>query len=124
MLKNYLITALNSLLKNKLFTFINLIGLAIGLGSTILIGLFVADELGYDTHYADADRIYRVSRDFTTQNLYLAANAPLVAGLLKQDFPEIEYSARLFGSQVLLNHEDVAFYESNARFADADFFNI
>ena len=124
MLKNYFATALNNLLKNKLFSVINIIGLSIGLASTILIGLFVLDELSYDRHYADAGRIYRVSRDFPIDGIYLAANAPQVAPLLKQDFPEIEQAARIFGGQALLSHDDTAFYEDNIRFADNEFFDI
>src|SRR5688572_24647817 len=117
MFRNYLTTAINNLLKNKAFTLINLIGLTIGLASTLLIGLFVFDELSYDKQYADADRIYRVSREWAPDNLFVAANAPQVAALLKQDFPEVEQSARMFGGQVLLSRDDVAFYENNIRFA-------
>src|SRR5688572_16320291 len=124
MFKNYLLTAIKNLLKYKLFSLINIVGLAIGLGSTILIGLYVLDELSYDRQYPDAERIYRVSRDFPTQGLYLAANAPLVAQLLKEDFAEVEQAARLFGGEVLLSNEDTAFYENNIRFADNEFFDI
>jgi putative ABC transport system permease protein len=124
MFTSYLKIALRNLLGSKLFSGINILGLAIGLASTILIGLFVLDELSYDRHYADADRIYRVSRDFQDQNLYLAANAPQVAALLKQDFEEVEFAARIFGAQVLISHDEVAFYESNIRFADNEFFDI
>ncbi|MES2607062.1 MAG: ABC transporter permease, partial [Pseudomonadota bacterium] len=126
MLLSYLKIALHNLMASKLYSAINLLGLAIGLAGTLVIGLFVLDELSYDKHYADADRIYRVSRDFPTQGsgLYLAANAPLVAPLLKADFPEIEQSARIFGGQALLSHDDKAFYESNIRFADNEIFDI
>jgi putative ABC transport system permease protein len=124
MFRNYLTTAINNLLKNKVFTLINLVGLTIGLASTLMIGLFVFDELSYDKQYADADRIYRISRDFAPDNLFLATNAPQVAELLKQDFPEIEQSARIFGGQYLLSRDEVAFYENNIRFADNSFFDI
>ncbi|MES2625624.1 MAG: ABC transporter permease [Pseudomonadota bacterium] len=124
MFKSYLIIAINNLLKNKLFALINLVGLMIGLASTLLIGLFVLDELSYDQQYADSERIYRISRDFTGDNLFLASNAPQVAALLKQDFPEVEQSARLFGGQALLSRDEIAFYENNIRFADNSFFDI
>ena len=60
MLKNYLGVALRRLLGNKLFSFINLFGLAVGLASAILIGLYVADELSYDRFHPDAERRYLV----------------------------------------------------------------
>jgi putative ABC transport system permease protein len=124
MFKNYFKTTLRSLLSSKLYSCINILGLAIGLASTILIGLFVFDELSYDKQYADVERIYRVSRDFPEQGLQLAAAAPQIAGLLQEDFPGIEQVARLFGGQLTLRFEDNVYSERNIRFADNDFFRI
>lgn len=122
---SYLKVALRNLLASKLYSAINLLGLAIGLAGTMVIGLFVLDELSYDKHYNDAERIYRVSRDFANQNMYLAPNAPVVGPLLKQDYAdEIEQSARIFGGQALMTREDKSFYENNIRFADNEFFEI
>ena len=61
MLKNYFITAINNLIKNKLYSAINIIGLAIGLASCIIIGLYVRDQTSYDKQWKDSDRIYRVN---------------------------------------------------------------
>jgi putative ABC transport system permease protein len=124
MIVNYLKTSVRALLSNRLFSLINVLGLSIGLAGTIVIGLFVLDELSYDKHYEDASQIYRVSRDFYPQNLYLAANAPQVAPLLVEDFSEIEHAARFFGGQALLSRGEVAFYESDIRFVDPAFFDI
>ncbi len=60
MFKNYLKIALRNLFKQKLYSFINIIGLAIGIASCILIYLFVQNELSYDTFHKNADRLYRV----------------------------------------------------------------
>ena len=76
MLKNYLTIAYRNILNNKLFSAINILGLAIGLACCTLIVLFVADELGYDKDYPDAERIYRVAREFYGNNLQLATVAP------------------------------------------------
>jgi len=125
MFGNYLKVTLRNLAGSKLYSLINLLGLAIGLAASLLIGLFVLDELSYDRHFRDADRIYRISRDFPTQNIFLAPNAPQVAPLLKQDFPDaIEYAARIFGGQALLSRDEVAFYENAIRFVDSDVFHI
>lgn len=124
MFSSYLKITLRNLLRSRLYSAINILGLSIGLAATIVIGLFVLDELSYDSQYDNAERIYRISRDFKNQNFYVAANAPQAAPLLKEDYDEVEFSARLFGGQALLSHDDVRFYESNIRFADNEFFNI
>lgn len=125
MMRNYLETALRGAMAHRLFSCINLFGLAAGLASVILIGLYVSDELSYDRYHTDSDRLYRVSQDFYPVNgsaeLRLAANAPPAAELLKADFPEIVQNARLFGGRVLLTNEDVAFYEDAVRFVDPAF---
>ena len=127
MFRNYIDTALRALLTHKLFSFINLSGLAIGLASVILIGLYVRDELSYDGYHADVERLYRVSRDYYPVNmpeeLLLATNAAPAAPLLKADFPEVEESARLYGGRVLLSWDDIAFYD-DAKFVDPAFFRM
>ena len=62
MLKNYFIIAINNLLKNKLYSAINIIGLAVGLAACILITLYVQDELSYDRQWEKADLIYRINK--------------------------------------------------------------
>jgi putative ABC transport system permease protein len=61
MFKNYLRTAINNLLGDKLYSGINIAGLAFGLAASILIALYVLDETSYDKHWENADRIYRVN---------------------------------------------------------------
>ncbi len=82
MLKNYLTIAYRNILNNKLFSAINILGLAIGLACCTLIVLFVADELSYDKHYPDSQRTYRVAREFYGNNLQLATVAPPIGPLL------------------------------------------
>src|SRR5688572_30954926 len=64
MFKNYLTTAINNLFGNKLYSGINIAGLAFGLAASILIALYVLDETSYDKHWKNADRIYRVNTSF------------------------------------------------------------
>ncbi len=97
MVKNYIKTAFRNLLKNKGFTAINVLGLALGLATCLLIVFYVFDELSYDRYNEKADRIYRVNIDFRfggAENLWAVSAAPL-APALKADFPEIEQVARL-----------------------------
>ena len=63
MIRNYLKIAWRNLLKNKLYSFINIFGLAIGLTCFLLISLYVLEELSYDRYFKDTERIYRVNSD-------------------------------------------------------------
>ena len=98
MLKNYFTTAFRSLLRNKLTAFINIAGLALSMTSALMIYLFVMDEVSYDQYQPNADRTYRVTRNFLSAdgvpNLHLASVAPPIGPLLKNDFGEIEVMAR------------------------------
>ena len=84
---------------------INVIGLAVGLASVVLIALFVRHELGYDSLCPDADRVFRISRDYyaregSPDRVPASNNAPVAPALL-EDFPEIERIARVFGGITL-----------------------
>ena len=63
MFKNYLMTALNNLLKNRLYSFVNIVGLAVGLMACILISLYVQDELSYDEQWEKSGQIYRIIQE-------------------------------------------------------------
>jgi len=128
MLSNYFKIAWRNIAGSPLFSAINVIGLAIGLACCILITVFVRYEASYDKHWANADRIYRVTRDFTGNNLQLAAVAPPIAPLLKQDFAEVEDSTRLLvPGSVTISRGETQLREEDFVVADAnvfDFFNL
>ena len=97
MFKNYLKIAARNLAKHKFYSFINIIGLAIGLACTMLILLYVQNEISYDKHHSNAKRIFRVQGEiqFGEKHFEMAtAPAPLAAALI-DEFPEVEASARL-----------------------------
>src|ERR1700744_1498807 len=96
MLKNYLKTALRNLWKNKGFSAINIIGLAIGLATCLLIMIYVMDELSYDRYNEKADRIYRVDGEIKFGgNHFILAVAPAPTGpAMLKDYPEIEKETR------------------------------
>ncbi|MEJ0056198.1 MAG: ABC transporter permease [Bacteroidota bacterium] len=60
MLRNYIKTALRSLIKQKIYTLINVLGLAVSITACLLIVLYVRHEVSYDTFFSDADRIYKM----------------------------------------------------------------
>ncbi len=128
MFKNYLDVAFRGFLANKLFSFINVFGLAVGLASAILIGLYVADELSYDRFHPDADRTYRIGREIYPREdfagLYMATVPPIAAEQLQQDYPEIEIAARARPNPGLLARGDVAFYEDAILYADPTLVDI
>ena len=112
MIKNYLKIALRNLARYKQMTLINILGLAVGMAACILILLFVQYELSYDRYHENADRIYRLSREWRNADgetsLHLGHLAPPFEPKLAEDFPGIiESSTRLLNasSAVMTNKE-------------------
>src|SRR5688572_33246471 len=80
--------AVRQLMAQKLYTAINVAGLALGLACALLIALFVRHELSYDRHYANSDRIVRISEDVALDRpIHVAGSSPAIAPLLKGFFP-------------------------------------
>jgi putative ABC transport system permease protein len=99
MFKNNLKIALRSLFKQKLYTTINILGLAVGVASCLLIVLFVRNEFSYDKFFKDGDRIYRMvlERKYPNHSTFYAIIPHSFAGVALRDFPEIESATNLFG---------------------------
>ncbi|HEY8969252.1 MAG TPA: ABC transporter permease, partial [Puia sp.] len=93
MLKNYFKTALRSLLHNRLFTILNILGLATGLACSILIMLWVINESGYDRFNRNVDRTFRIITTVRGE-AYPMTGAPM-GEALKAQIPGIKYAARL-----------------------------
>jgi len=127
MIKNYFLVAIRNIWKNKVFTIINIGGLAIGLACSFLIFLHVFTELSYDDHFADADDIYRLAvKSSMSDNAFEAAvtGGPL-AQILEQELPEVNNYTRLReGRMTLLGASDKTFYEEKILFADSSFFEL
>ena len=102
MISNYFKIALRSLLRQKSYAVINIVGLALGLATCLLIGLYVTDELSYDRFHQNYDRIYRVVGGQTLNNAPMYTSSlmsPLLAPELQASCPEVEAVTR-FGSTV------------------------
>ena len=97
MLKSYLRIAWRNLQKNKVYSAINIAGLAIGLSVFWLMSLYIADELSYDRSSANANRIYRVTHTGTWSggSFKLAITPATFGPALQKDYPEIEAAARV-----------------------------
>src|SRR5574338_511716 len=126
MFKNYLKTAWRNLVKNKIFSFINIIGLAIGLSCFLLISLYVIDELNYDRYNANADRVYRINSDIHFgAYLHLPLTSDMMGQLLKKDYPQVENYTRIFdyGDKLLKKGNDYIDETSTAH-VDSTFFDV
>ena len=97
MFENYFKIGWRNLTKQKMYSSIKIGGFALGIAACFLIALFIRDELNYDTHYPDVDRIFRIYASFTnegTTESEVSWQAPF-AGAIKADYPEIEKAGRL-----------------------------
>ena len=128
MLKNYLLVAFRNLWKHKVYSLINILGLAVGFCCCLLITFFIAYELNYDHYHSNSDRIYRVTRDFLNQDgevdLHLGHVAPPIGPLLKDEFPEVEEALRMTGTTELFRIDDKIFTEEDGYFAEENLFKV
>lgn len=114
-------------LRHRTYTALNILGLAIGMASFILITLWVKDELSYDKYNINADRIYRMNM-FARLNGYEGNSsfcpAPLSKTLLK-DYPEVEKSVRLrdYG-QSIVKYNNTSYSETRIIYADSSIFDV
>ncbi|MFD0765085.1 ABC transporter permease [Mucilaginibacter lutimaris] len=127
MFKNYFKTAFRSLKKNKGFTIINVLGLALGLCVCMLIVFYVIDELGYDKFNTKIDRIYRVNNDIKfggSDRSFAQSPAPLAAAMMS-DLPEVEKTVRFrVNGAFKIRKGDQNVQEPGMIYADADLFNV
>ncbi|HPG39587.1 MAG TPA: ABC transporter permease [bacterium] len=127
MLTNFLKIAFRTIQKQKLFTFINIIGMTIGLTTALLILLWIQDELSIDKYHKNKDRICQAYLKVTQeeQSSYQSTTAPIVATLLKDEYPEVEETARVGGlPEVVLKSGETRILESGGIAADPALFKI
>lgn len=127
MLKNYLTSIWRYISRNKSFTAINVLGLAIGMTACLLIAQFVMHEYSYDKFLDKSDRIFRVQLDRYNKGELSTRWASGCLGIgpdLKANFPEVDRYVRLSKSNALLAHGDIFFKEDNVFYSSADFFKI
>ena len=128
MLTNYLKIATRNLLKNKGFSFINLFGLTVGLACCMLIGLYIWNELSFDRYHSNADRVYRVSRQFFnsdgSEQLHLGHVAPPFGPLLENDFPDIEAVVRNLQNTVTFRKDDLLYAEPETHVVEPAFLKM
>ncbi|HLZ16636.1 MAG TPA: ABC transporter permease, partial [Cyclobacteriaceae bacterium] len=130
MLQSYLKTALRFLSKNRTFSMINLIGLALGTLCCLYIILYVKDQYSYDRQFDHAADIYRVTSDLATNGgrHTMATTSPPIAPAMKAEFPEVLHFTRaiptLGAEEHLLVYKNKFFYEKDAFLVDSTFFDV
>ncbi len=126
MFKNYFKTAFRNFKKNKVFSFINVIGLAIGLTCFMLIAVFVYNEFNYDKYPTDAKNIYRLNLSVTGNgDVAVYPMVDYAVGLgIKSAFPEVEAFTRVSPATDFVKYDDKQFKEEHLAFADSNFLQI
>jgi putative ABC transport system permease protein len=125
--RNYLLSLLRNAVRDKFFTLLNLLGLAVGITAAILIFIYIQDQLTYDRHNENFERIYRLEADFTInekQDLIALVQFPL-APTLKDEYPEVEeYVRMIIQPDLYFEREEDTFKEDSIAFADSTVFKI
>ena len=128
MFKTYLKTAWRSLIKHKVNSIINIAGLAIGLACSILIILYVVDELSYDQFFPDKAQIVRVNTDFNFggREMRMAQSSDIMGPTLKKDYPQVEAYTRIYNNDGarLIKKGNEYFNEERVASVDSTFFDV
>lgn len=113
MIKNYFIIAVRNLLGKKVYSLINITGLAIGMTCAFLIALFIQEELSFDRQHKKGDQIYRVMRKTTTPSeiIFSECTSGALSDVLRTDIPEIQTVVKTMRWDLWAKHEDKIFFQ-------------
>jgi len=127
LIKNYFRSLFRNALRDKFFALLNLMGLAVGITASILIFIYIQDQVTYDKHNENFDRIYRLESDFfinEKQDLIALVQFPL-GPTLKDEYPEIEEYTRILRNPGLYFEKgEDSFKEDSIAFTDSTVFNV
>jgi putative ABC transport system permease protein len=127
MLTIYFKNAVRILISQRFYSFINILGLSIGITACILVTFYVKHDLSYDTYHKNAENIYRIEFSITQDGItnHLAQSQALLGPTLKNEYPEIKKLSRIyFSNRSLVKTGDNNNYEDRIVYADSAFFEI
>jgi len=130
MIKNYFSILLRNMIRNKLFTLINITGISVSLACCIILFLYTSRELSYDKHHGpDVYRITSIISQKDGKEFRLPTTSVPVSNAIQMEIPEIEWAGRaisgaVFGGKNLINYQDKSFYVENGFIVDSTLFNI
>ena len=126
MFKNHITVAIRTLLRHKVYSFVNISGLAVGIACCMLIMLFVQDELSYDRFHKNADQIHRVLWDarYGDNEWTIPYVSVPISETLQERYPEVIHSTRLRRESQTIHRESNYVIEKNFYFAESSFFDV
>ncbi len=128
MLENYIKVAWRNLKKHRVYSLINISGLALGMACGLFIILYIFEETGYDKWWDDSDRIYRVYIDgnFLGQEINSPTTPSEMAHVLRTEFDEVESATRFrpIRQEIMFQHDDLKIYVADVAYADSNFFDV
>jgi putative ABC transport system permease protein len=127
MLKSYLMVSIRHLMRQPTYAALNILGLTIGIVSSLLIILYLSQELSYDKHHAKADRIYRISSDIKEpDNAFRWAVTQLPLGrTMKAEFEEVEQYVRFIGNgRTKFIKDNINYFEEDVFQVDSTVFDV
>ena len=127
MIRYYLKITFRGFLKNRISTLINLLGLGVGMSCAIMLFLYIQDELSFDKHHKNYDRIYRVTSHFKipTEERKIPLTSAILAPTLKKDFPEVEEAVFFYRKrQAFIATGDRKFYQKKVYYTQSGLFKI
>jgi ABC-type transport system, involved in lipoprotein release, permease component len=130
MIKSYFKIAVRNLFKRKIYTLINILGLATGMAVCLLIVLFIQSELSFDNFHKNADQIYRVvlERKYPGRSTSYSIIPQTIGEAIKKEFPEVLESTRIFnftgGGDFFVKIGDKVFQEKHVLMVDSNFFHV
>ncbi|MEJ1237799.1 ABC transporter permease [Chryseolinea sp. T2] len=130
MIRNYLSIALRNLLKHRFFTVLNIAGLTTGLAACLLLSVWIRHELSYDNFHDKADRLLRVSLEYSFggQRSKTSVSPTALLPMLQKTFPEVELGARFYNpasyNPYIVRYNGKVFQEKKFLYADSTFFKV
>jgi len=128
MLKSYIKIAWRGMRRNKAYSFINLLGLAIGIAASVLIFLFIRDELSYDRYHAQADRIHRITADWSNKGdsrIHQLGTPSILARTIRAHYPQAAAVAQINGPrEIVLKKGDEGIKVIDAYGAEPQLFDV
>src|SRR6185436_3310494 len=127
MLKHHWNTAIRNLTRNKLFTFINVIGLSIGIAIFLALTGYVRYQFSFDKFYEGGDRIYRINYFEYQQGqpvLQSARTHDRTALLVHEYVPQVEAVTRVYNEKAYVFNENVRIVDQDMLFVDSSFFKV
>jgi putative ABC transport system permease protein len=128
MIKNLLLVAIRNFKRDKWYSILNILGLTIGITSSLFLIFYIKDELSFDRYHKKADRIYRINsyiKEPDKDAMKLAITPFLMGPVLKKDYPEVEEAVRFAGAgKTMYKNGDLSFYEDKIFYCDSNVFKV